>query len=518
MTTPDQDARAAHSAQFAAAPGEVADTPAEFPRRPLLHLYSILGILLLASLVPYVSPALGDYRYWDRWEWTPLQRAVTWSQPAKAEAGAPFAGPGPGPAPNNAEEEDLSDQELAKLAGLPAAATGTTDLAQGATASQALAVGDDVLGDQKVWIEGDLKHMAPFYRALQDLVAGKRPKVRIGHWGDSHIANDGLTHVVRLLLQKRFGDGGHGFTLVQGRTEWYTHKGIDRTVSEGWKLYNFLNGNAKDGAYGYGGVSVEGGPGDNFTLSASAKTPSTQWTVYYRSQGKASLAVKIDGKAQTALQLSDSGRDGSQTWAVEDGKHSASFRVTAGRLRVHGVAIERDQGIVYDCLGEVGARGTRWTQANAAHMQAIMADRAPDLLILNYGGNERQDPISEASYTKKMGEAIERLMAGRRDQAACLLLGPSDHGERDKGKIISNPAVVRIIGWQRKLAVSAGCAFLDSRALMGGEGAMGRWVKDGLGWSDYSHFTAAGERALGQAIYRALLEGYRRWDAGQKKQ
>ncbi|MBI5607518.1 MAG: hypothetical protein HY902_01405, partial [Deltaproteobacteria bacterium] len=218
MTTPDQDARHAHSAQFAAAPGEVADTPPAFPRRPLLRLYSVLGILLLASLVPYLSPALGDYRYWDRWEWTPLQRAVTWNQPAKAEVGAPAQGPGPGPAPTANEDEDLSDQELAKLAGLPEAATASADLAHGATPSQALVVGDDVLGGQKVWIEGDLQNMAPFYRALQELVAGKRQKVRIGHWGDSHIANDGLTHVVRLLLQKRFGDGGHGFTLVQGRT------------------------------------------------------------------------------------------------------------------------------------------------------------------------------------------------------------------------------------------------------------------------------------------------------------
>jgi lysophospholipase L1-like esterase len=471
---------------------------------------------LLASLVPYLSPALGDYRYWDRWEWTPLQRAATWNPPPKAEVASPQPGPGPGPSPN-AAEEDISDQELAKLAGLPSAASATADLAQGATASQALLVGDDVLGEQKVWIEGDLQALGPFYKALQELVAGKRQKVRIGHWGDSHIANDGLTHVVRMLLQKRFGDGGHGYTLVQGRTEWYTHKGIERTVSDGWKLYNFLNGNAKDGAYGYGGVSVEGVPGDNFTLSAGAKSPSTQWILYYRSLGKATVAVKIDGKVQAPLQLADSGRDGSQAWAVADGKHSANFRVTAGRVRIHGVAIERDQGLVYDSLGEVGARGTRWTQANAEHLQAVMSDRAPDLLILNYGGNERQDPISEATYTKKMGEAIERLLAGRRDRAGCLLLGPSDHGERDKGKIISDPAIVRIIGWQRKLAKTAGCAFLDARALMGGEGSMGRWVKDGLGWSDYSHFTAAGERYMGQAIYRALLQGLRRWDADQAK-
>jgi hypothetical protein len=395
---------------------------------------------------------------------------------------------------------------MAGLAPTPTSDDGeAVALAAAASTTDPLMVTPDVLGDQKVWLEGDLAWAAPFFRALSDLAAGRRSHVRIGHWGDSHIANDGLTHVTRLLLQKRFGDGGHGFTLVQGRTEWYVHKGIERQAS-GWRLLNFLTGNTRDGAYGYGGVSAEGSPGAQITLKLSAKSPASKVIVYYRSLGKAQLSCRVDGQLLDKLEVTaPSGSDAVHSWPVSDGGHSVTLRVVAGRLRIHGVAFERDQA-----LGEVGARGLRWLQADTAHVQAVMAQRAPDLLVFNYGGNERADKLSEGSYLRQLSEVITRMKAGRSD-VACMLFGPSDHGVRSKGRIASDPAVVRLIGWQRKAAAANHCLFWDTRALMGGEGAMGRWVKKGLGWADYSHFTPAGEKVMGLATYRALLEGLQRW-------
>ena len=507
----------ADSAAFAAAVGETGSAPAHFPLAALGRLYLVAAVLALASLVPYLHADWHDYRYWDRLDAEPLLRAATLTVPSRV----PAAGE-EGPKPSSSED-DFSEGDIAALAGvpgglaLPGAATDEQEsgLAAGATSSDALLVTDELLGTQKVWLEGDIQLLAPFFQALTDLAHGKRAKVRIGHWGDSHLANDGLTHVARLLLHARFGDGGHGFTLVQGRTEWYAHKGITRTVTDGWRDFNFLSGNAKDGAYGYGGVTAEGGPGEQFSLTNSAKQPASQLHLYYRSLGKASMSLKVDGKVFDKLDVTTAtGSEAVKSWNPSDGKHTSTFRVTAGRMRVHGVALERERGIVYDSLGEVGARGIRWTQADATAMTQTMALRRPDLLILNYGGNERQDKLSQDTYIAKMTEVVELFKAGRQD-VACILMAPSDHGIKKGGKIISDPAVVRIIGWQRKMANDVGCVFFDTRAAMGGEGAMGRWVRDGLGWSDYSHFTALGERAMGQMIYRALLEGLRRWQAQQ---
>ena len=140
-------------------------------------------------------------------------------------------------------------------------------------------------------------------------------------------------------------------------------------------------------------------------------------------------------------------------------------------------------------------------------MATVMGQRPVDLLVLNYGGNERGDGLTEAAYFDYMDVALQRLRAGR--NPACLIIGPSDHGMRQRGKIVSDANIVKMVGWQRKWAAKVGCAFWDSRAFMGGDGSMGRWVKQGMGWGDYSHFTGKGEQAMGLGFYRTLLKGLR---------
>lgn len=502
---------------FAPAPGE-SDGETALPRQALLRVAIAAAVLVAASLIPYGFSALDDYRYWQRIDVAPLVRAVTWQEPAAPEVAA--AGPAP------SKDDDLDDDAVAQLAGikgqpaeLPRAASQDVGLARlpaEASAASPLVIGDDVLGDQKVWLQGELADGAPLFKALTELAQGRRSHVRIAHYGDSHIANDGITHVTRLLLQARFGDGGHGFVLPQGRTEWYAHKGVELGPSEGWTLYNFLNGNAKDGAYGYGGVAVEGGAGEFASFKTGGKTLWSQAIVYGRSKGKAQWQAKIDSAAPQKLDVGEAaGTDYAKEIKAPDGKHALNLRAVAGRVRLFGVAFERDRGVVYDSLGEVGARGVRWLNADEEHLKAAMALRQPDAIIVNYGGNERLDRLAEKTYVERMNKVVTLLKGGRAD-VACLVFGPSDHGMREKGAVISDPAIVKLIGWQRKVAKESRCLFFDTRAVMGGDGAMGRWVKQGLGWSDYSHFTAAGERAMGQATYRAILKGLRDWRKTQK--
>jgi predicted acyl esterase len=108
---------------------------------------------------------------------------------------------------------------------------------------------------------------------------------------------------------------------------------------------------------------------------------------------------------------------------------------------------------------------------------------------------------------RRFGKVIQRLRPDKHE--SCLVIGPSDHGKRKRGKIISDKATKRLIAWQREVALSSDCAFLDARAIMGGEGSMGRWVKRGLGWHDMAHFTPKGMRTMGTAIYAAYLQGLR---------
>ena len=352
--------------------------------------------------------------------------------------------------------------------------------------------------------------MDGFYKALTALAWGERTKVRVRHYGDSHIANDGTTHALRVLLQRRFGEGGHGFVLAKSRTRWYKHKGVKTVSSKKFTVRNYLGGGLPDGAYGYGGVAASGGAGQSFRVDTTTKgvgQTASSFELFYRSIGPATVAVTADGKRLADLVTQPGTGDGYHLLRFEDGPHRVRVRVRRGKVRLFGMAVERDKGLVYDCLGVVGARASRWLNVRAKHLHGQLKHRKTELLVLNYGGNSRNDKTSKTKYTKRFRKVIDRLRPNK--QEACLVIGPTDHGKRKGGKIISDKATKRLITWQREAALASDCAFLDARAIMGGEGSMGRWVKKGLGWHDFAHFTPKGMRTMGTAIYAAYLHGLR---------
>ena len=105
-----------------------------------------------------------------------------------------------------------------------------------------------------------------FYQALRRTASGG-PSTRILHYGDSPVTADSITADLREILQKRFGDGGHGFVLIAKPWAWYSHRGVE-IRSQGWKSEPATQeGRAKDGLHGIGGVSFEGGPGAFSVLS-----------------------------------------------------------------------------------------------------------------------------------------------------------------------------------------------------------------------------------------------------------
>src|SRR5271157_4796313 len=69
--------------------------------------------------------------------------------------------------------------------------------------------------------------LGPFYAAL--LRAERQEPhavVRILHYGDSPSTADLITADLRALLQRRFGDAGHGVYLIAKPWAWYDHRGV----------------------------------------------------------------------------------------------------------------------------------------------------------------------------------------------------------------------------------------------------------------------------------------------------
>jgi lysophospholipase L1-like esterase len=362
--------------------------------------------------------------------------------------------------------------------------------------------------------------MAPFYRALARAAAGQPGAiVRVAHWGDSTIAADDVTVTLRRRLQARFGEGGHGFHLAGRGTQPYRHFDVQWDDFRSWKAQSVIHGDRKDGRYGLGGILQIGNRGSRAEFRTVEKGPvGRTWGVvevwYQVHPASGPLAVRIDEGEWVSLETrSGTTEDRWFRQEVEDGPpHRLEIEARGPEVRVYGVVMERSgPGVVWDSLGIVGARANRLLHFDPDHLAAQVARRAPDLLVLAFGGNEAADlRMNHDRYRQQLAEVIRRVRAGR-PEAGCLLLAPLDQGEvGPRGGVRTLPELPRIVESQRVVAAEAGCAFFDTWKAMGGEGAMGRWYRSRprLGWGDYRHATPAGYEVVGNLIYKALLKGF----------
>lgn len=367
-----------------------------------------------------------------------------------------------------------------------------------------------------VFIEDPKGALRPFFDRLAK-VALKQPGaiVRISHFGDSAIAADGMPSAARRLLQRTFGDGGHGYSLAAASNNWYRRKDIEWT-SKGFQTEVFISDDAPDGRYGFAGTAAIGYQGAKATWKTvtgpegTVGTAASRFAVPYLAQkGGGRFALVVDGVERLVVDTaSDEKEDRVAEVAVPDGPHTFELRnVGGGKTKVYGAVIERDSGVVYDGLGTIGARDTRWINVDKDHMRWAFAARRPDLGVFMYGGNQLEDKLSMESYRAALTEIVTRWRAALGD-ASCLMMSPIDHGERRRGRVRTVERQIEIMKVQREVALEQGCAWYSLYDAMGGDGSIGKWHEAGLAEGDLAHPTAKGAVVLGQLFFKALMKGF----------
>jgi lysophospholipase L1-like esterase len=349
---------------------------------------------------------------------------------------------------------------------------------------------------------------------------------RITHYGDSPITNDGITAPVRRLLQQRFGDAGHGFILIDRPWAWYGHSAITFSSGGGWSNDSLMNPMVTDGAFGLGGVDFRAnGPGKyaRFGPATDGDTGKnfSRMDVYYERQpnGGQFEASVVNGNSETVSTRGDSVESAFfEIKAPKNGSNTFEVKTSGGSVRLFGAVIENDgPGVVYDSLGVNGAyAGLLANVMNEQHWAAQLKHRNPNLIILNYGTNESQYASDNqmARYDKDLREVVRRVRAAL-PEVAILIVSPMDRGTHSGGKVITLPAIPKIVEMQRRVASETNCAFLNLFAAMGGEGTMAKWHegRNHLVGGDLTHPTAEGAETVGGLIYQALMDGYNRYQA-----
>jgi lysophospholipase L1-like esterase len=373
--------------------------------------------------------------------------------------------------------------------------------------------------------------LAPFYTALTLTDIGYEGAItRAGHWGDSVLGNDGITGTIRRRMQARFGDAGHGFHALKKYDASYRHQGIEfeEQGSVRWSSCFIRNRCKDDGHYGYGGVTVWS-PGGAQSRFGTASTGSVGLSAsvfelwYAKTKGGGKLRVTIDGElhvVETRIEDAEAGampgviEDAWARFVIPDGPHRIDVRAAGGgQARAYGVTLERElPGVVWDEMALIGSFTSRLASQDPTHLAGQLGHRELDLMVFTFGGNDMTREQSDLRktmdpYIEDYGSVIA-LFRKARPEAACLIMGPVDHGERVGGRVVSRGIVARMTEAQRQVALAHGCAFFDTLAAMGGEDSIGRWRSKGLMSADLAHPSASGHKVLGTMVFAAVMDGY----------
>ena len=482
-----------------AATGDLPVEPrAVLSSRPVLAATLVLTIVAIVHAVPGLR----------RW------KAIGVASPTAGTASASGVMPAPTVGEATLTDESSSDYSPAELQG----STGTVRGPIAADSPPIDARDFDAKKPPRSIEDPSGKALDGFFAALARTARHQAGAItRILYFGDSIVASDYVTSTLRQRLQDRFGDAGHGFTLIANAWPSYFHDGVSRYATGGWKLSRIVGPVAGDGWHGLGGGSFWAHPNILARIGTAKRGEVgrrvSRFVLAYveRPQG-GTVRVRIDGNPRPDLDTEGPiKRFATAQWRVPDGPHEIELQTLRGTSRFFGIVLERDvPGVVLDAIGIQGARIRFLDNQDDEHFREQLKWRNPDLVVYEFGANESADgyayPMSDYHRTMKAVIAQQRNAL---PEASCLIVGAMDRASGSGTELKSLSIIPHLVAEQRKVAAELGCAFFDTYQAMGGRGSMPTWVRRGLGQSDLTHPTAVGSEVLGAWLFRALMQASR---------
>jgi len=360
-----------------------------------------------------------------------------------------------------------------------------------------------------------------FLARLTDRKHGKARRLRISFWGDSHVAAEVLPGQLRRRMQARWGDGGPGFVLLGQPWPSYRHARVETGATEGWRAerlwgrYTHTRPRPRDDLFGVAGISVHSAKrasGPRTWMIPQGRALAAMDLYYLRQPGGGTVEVLADGRRVERLNTRERKKRPSRARIKLSAKtRRLELSIEGGEVRLFGADLESGRpGVVVDTFGINGAQASAILKWNERLLEQHLDQLAPDLLILAYGSNEVDARgLTRRTFARDFDAVLGRMRKAA-PTASCLVVGPPDQARYHKRTgWKSPPRLDYIVDEQRRLARLRGCAFWDQRTAMG-EGNVFSWVQQGLAQEDHLHLTARGYRQVGDALYQALIDAWKR--------
>lgn len=353
--------------------------------------------------------------------------------------------------------------------------------------------------------ENNLKFFDSLFMTLE---GADSTAVRVVHYGDSQIEVDRMTCVFRDSLQKRFGGDGQG--MMPARTHYtFGMNGRSSVERERFMVFSKRAGNNKYGPYG-DFVRIAG---DTVVLS-------------FGQSGRKDVIKKLFNEV-TLLAGNTQGDGlsvtyGKQTVRFPAGRNyvRAVFNVPDSSSRVkisvrgsadlYGVLMDNKTGVNVDNVPMRGCSGTIFTSMNREQLSTFYKDENVRLILMQFGGNSVPS-IKNGEQISKFCQTTRRQIKHLQElapEAAIVYIGPSDMATSVNGKMQTYAILPQLIDSLRHTAISAGAAYWDIYAAMGGKNSMIRWVNSGLAGKDHIHFTTKGSYNMGNTFTTSFLQLY----------
>lgn len=361
------------------------------------------------------------------------------------------------------------------------------------------------------------QHLIDFYEKLLQLETKQKGKVRIAYFGDSMTDGDMIVKDFRTQLQDRFGGEGVGFVNITSESA-PSRSTLKHEFSSNWKTLSYLNIKHPKSPFGVNG----------HVFFVKHDTVNPVWVKYKanryhnllqlnkpvlfygKSGNEQGRVAVITGNDTIIKQLEPNNVVNTISIAPNDLKAFRAEFIAADSIPFYGFNFDDGKGVHVDNFSNRGNSGLPITTFDKKVMQAFNEKLGYDLIVLHYGTNVlNYGSYNYKWYEKRMARVVEHLKECF-PGVAILVVSTADKSTKYDLEMKTDSAVVPLTLAQKRYAIQSDAAYVNLFSLMGGEGAMVKWVEEApaLANKDYTHFNFRGSEKIGGLIFQQLNEGY----------
>ena len=369
-------------------------------------------------------------------------------------------------------------------------------------------------GSEFVYARTDSVRLHNFLSGLKNIHHAQTP-LRIVYFGDSQIEGDRITSQLRKKMQEQFGGKGPGLIpadafystahqLIVNRSDnlapvlsaqhpannpslLFRHSRLVSDDDDGWLRINRIRFLAPQPDYTRLKLFVT--RADSCTLRIKSSETETDTLLCGLTRQAQPVTISFE---QTPDELKI------QFFPTD------SVTVTA-------LSLESPSGVMVDNISLRGLCYPPFIQSDTLALQTMLAEIQPSLFVLHFGVNLVPWPSDDYSAFRRNFSKQIRFLKRQCPNVPILIIGVSDMAHQQEGKFEPYTNIHQIKQLQKKIAANTGCIFWDLEAFMGGPGSMINWVgaTPALGRKDYTHFTEAGAKKIGDELFRLLMQEYK---------